>query len=284
MGFGNNGLAKANLHGANDQKVLAGGDRESVGAGFTDSGICVYEQNPGEDIDIFSLENFIRKEKPNVLLMQHNETSMMQLYDVSGVCKLAKKYDLITVVDACSSYAIDPIDVRKDNIDILLYSSQKGLGVPAGLAFISYNKNLSKYKGSYYFDVDLYTGNSGRFIQPFTPPVTVMYQLLYRLEKMHRMGLSAWFDTISTRAELFRKKISCFPVEVVSQTPSNCGTVFATGRSDNSDFCAHLAKKGIYITNSRGYWGDFLSVGHIGDIPENGYKELIEELQSWVNA
>ncbi|PHR01476.1 MAG: hypothetical protein COB32_10700, partial [Halomonas sp.] len=32
------GLAKANLHGANDQKVLAGGDRESVGAGFTDSG------------------------------------------------------------------------------------------------------------------------------------------------------------------------------------------------------------------------------------------------------
>ncbi len=41
MGFGNNGLAKANLHGANDQKVLAGGDRESVGAGFTDSGDCL---------------------------------------------------------------------------------------------------------------------------------------------------------------------------------------------------------------------------------------------------
>jgi hypothetical protein len=39
VGFGNNGLAKANLHGANDQKVLAGGDRESVGAGFTDSGL-----------------------------------------------------------------------------------------------------------------------------------------------------------------------------------------------------------------------------------------------------
>ncbi|MGE6608779.1 hypothetical protein ACQKE4_20085, partial [Halomonas sp. NPDC076908] len=32
-------LAKANLHGAKDQKVLAGGDRESVGAGFTDSGM-----------------------------------------------------------------------------------------------------------------------------------------------------------------------------------------------------------------------------------------------------
>jgi hypothetical protein len=31
------------LHGANDQKVLAGGDRESVGAGFTDSGFNEYE-------------------------------------------------------------------------------------------------------------------------------------------------------------------------------------------------------------------------------------------------
>ncbi|WP_164834379.1 hypothetical protein [Halomonas sp. KX33721] len=47
MGFGNNGLAKANLHGANDQKVLAGGDRESVGAGFTDSGNI----KTGEDLN-----------------------------------------------------------------------------------------------------------------------------------------------------------------------------------------------------------------------------------------
>jgi len=45
VGFGNNGLAKANLHGANDQKVLAGGDRESVGAGFTDSGLFQDEGN-----------------------------------------------------------------------------------------------------------------------------------------------------------------------------------------------------------------------------------------------
>jgi hypothetical protein len=50
VGFGNNGLAKANLHGANDQKVLAGGDRESVGAGFTDSGVS---QNKNK----FSLEH-----------------------------------------------------------------------------------------------------------------------------------------------------------------------------------------------------------------------------------
>jgi hypothetical protein len=34
------------LHGANDQKVLAGGDRESVGAGFTDSGQCFPYQCP----------------------------------------------------------------------------------------------------------------------------------------------------------------------------------------------------------------------------------------------
>ena len=58
MGFGNNGLAKANLHGANDQKVLAGGDRESVGAGFTDShwlreafGTVAYGFFPSRELD-----------------------------------------------------------------------------------------------------------------------------------------------------------------------------------------------------------------------------------------
>ncbi|WP_212715320.1 hypothetical protein, partial [Halomonas sp. 15WGF] len=54
VGFGNNGLAKANLHGANDQKVLAGGDRESVGAGFTDSGLSVGITHMGTDICVIA--------------------------------------------------------------------------------------------------------------------------------------------------------------------------------------------------------------------------------------
>ena len=60
MGFGNNGLAKANLHGANDQKVLAGGDRESVGAGFTDSGYL--KQLP---IDVLKIDQSFIKNLPD---------------------------------------------------------------------------------------------------------------------------------------------------------------------------------------------------------------------------
>jgi hypothetical protein len=56
VGFGNNGLAKANLHGANDQKVLAGGDRESVGAGFTDSGFKFI---------VISIRNLIKTDQNN---------------------------------------------------------------------------------------------------------------------------------------------------------------------------------------------------------------------------
>ncbi|WP_336270556.1 pyridoxal-phosphate-dependent aminotransferase family protein [Vreelandella arctica] len=245
---------------------------------------CVYEQIPGEDIDLTSLEAFIDKEKPDVLFMQHNETSVMQLYNISKICGLAKQYNLMTIVDACSSFAIDPINVFKDQVDVLLYSSQKGLGVPAGLAFISYNKYLNKYKGSYYLDVDFYNGNAGRFIQPFTPPVTIMYQLLYRLEMIDKMGVSTWFNRISNRAEKFRKQVATLPVKIVAETPSNCGTVFDTGRSDNADFCGRLTKQGIYITNSKGYWGDYLSVGHIGDISENEYDALFKELRLWLNA
>ncbi|WP_169735525.1 hypothetical protein, partial [Halomonas halodenitrificans] len=41
-------LAKANLHGANGQKMLAGGDRGSVGAGFTDSGVMNIPKHAGK--------------------------------------------------------------------------------------------------------------------------------------------------------------------------------------------------------------------------------------------
>ena len=251
--------------------------------GFYRISTCVYEQNPGEDIDLSSLEKFIDEENPDVIFVQHNETSVMQLYDVSSVCSLAKHYNLTTIVDACSSFAIDPINVSEGNIDILLFSSQKGLGVPAGLAFILYSRDLSKCKGSYYLDVDLYNGREGRFVQPFTPPVAIMYQVLYRLNMIDEMGVSVWFDRISARAQGFRKQIENLPVKIIAETPSNCGTAFDTGRIDNADFCRKLARQGTYITNSKGYWGDFLSVGHIGDVSENEYDALVKELKSWLN-
>ncbi|MGE6608349.1 hypothetical protein ACQKE4_17820, partial [Halomonas sp. NPDC076908] len=53
-------LAKANLHGANDQKVLAGGDRESVGAGFTDSGLQKCAFGPINVSDTNSIRPFGR--------------------------------------------------------------------------------------------------------------------------------------------------------------------------------------------------------------------------------
>ncbi|WP_232710839.1 hypothetical protein, partial [Halomonas sp. 141] len=46
------------LHGANDQKVLAGGDRESVGAGFTDSGIGPYHQTTKRSASFFRVPSW----------------------------------------------------------------------------------------------------------------------------------------------------------------------------------------------------------------------------------
>ncbi len=82
-------------------------------------------------VSVKNIESLIR---PN--------TKLIALTHVSNVCgtinpirevgEMAKKYGIIFMVDASQSAGIIPIDVKKDNIDILATAGHKGLLGPVG--------------------------------------------------------------------------------------------------------------------------------------------------------
>lgn len=239
---------------------------------------CIYRIIPGTNpID---LQEKIKQYKPTVLLIQHNETSVMQLYNINKIGKLCKKYGIKLIVDACSSFAIDSIDVNKDNIDVLIFSSQKGLVLPAGLGFIIYNKELFINPKNFYLNLNKYSSNT--FVQPFTPPVTLINQLDYRLNQIIKLSINKWIKKSNKQANHFRTLIKNLPVKIIPKNLTNCGTVIGTFRKDNLDFCKYLQRKNIYIVNSRGFWGDYLSIGHIGNITELDNLIFVKELKKWL--
>lgn len=244
--------------------------------------LITYDLEPGSQIDNARLEELITKHEPSAVLMQHNETSTMCLYDVKAVGRICKKHSALLFVDACSSLAIDKINVDEFNIDVLVSSSQKGLLVPAGLAFVIFSKSLAINTRTHYFNLGSYAKESGRFIQPFTPPVITMHQLHYQLELIMKTGLDDWIMKIKDRAEYFRSIGAFLQGRIVSEVSSNCGTVIDFGRSDNSCFIEDLQRRNIYLVNSKGWWGDFISVGHIGNIEKEDYEILIEEMEKWL--
>lgn len=246
--------------------------------------VFTYDLEPGSQIDTTRLEDLITKHNPRVVLMPHNETSTMCLYDVINVGRICKAHSVQLFVDACSSLAIDKINVDECNIDVLVSSSQKGLLVPAGLAFVIFSKSLAINTKTHYFNLSTYAKESGRFIQPFTPPVVTMHQLHYQLDLIKKTGLDDWIFRIQERAEHFRRICAPLQGRVVSDVSSNCGTVIDFGRLDNSVFTEDLQRKGIYVVNSKGWWGDFISIGHIGNIMKEDYEILIREMEKWLST
>ena len=64
----------------------------------------------------------------------HNETGTGLLNDIGHIGLLAKKYNIEFIVDAMSSYAGIPIDMKKMNIHFLIASSNKNIQGMAGIA------------------------------------------------------------------------------------------------------------------------------------------------------
>jgi aspartate aminotransferase-like enzyme len=245
--------------------------------------IVIYTVEPGNNIDIKDLENRISEEKPFALLVQHNETSTMQLFDIKSIGVLCKKYNVKYFLDACSSFAIDHIDVADYSIDVLIFSSQKGLLLPAGLSFVIFKKGIEINSDCVYFNLSKYIKDSGRFIQPFTPPVILMHQLLFQLNKIEDCTIKNWINNVREIAINFRELLEEIPASIVPKNPSNCGTVFQMKGVDNSLLCKYLQNKNIYVVNSRGWWGDYISVGHIGDIKLADNRYLIDSIKGFLN-
>ena len=112
-----------------------------------DLGIIEYEWGRGilaEDVD-----DYLKTGKYNVFAMVHNETSTGVMSDLESISELLKsKYpDVIWLVDAVSSMAGVKIEVDRLGIDMILASTQKAWGLPAGFSICSVSERLiSKYQ------------------------------------------------------------------------------------------------------------------------------------------
>ena len=111
-----------------------------------------------KEIDIYTLEDFIKKNSATHIAIVHNETSTGLLNNLDRIQPLIKRYKLISIVDAMSSFAAIPIDMQKQRINYLCCSSNKNLQGMAGISFViakrhSLEEIRNIHSKSYYLDV-----------------------------------------------------------------------------------------------------------------------------------
>ena len=66
------------------------------------------------------------KENTRAIVCTHGSNVTGNLVDIKKVGEIAKKHNLLFVVDASQTAGVFPIDVKEMNIDVLCFTGHKG--------------------------------------------------------------------------------------------------------------------------------------------------------------
>lgn len=104
--------------------------------------VVYFSGDYNKEIDIKELEKFLEKENDfKYATIVHCDTPTGVLNDLSEICPLLKKHNILTVVDSVSAMIGEKLDIDHWQIDIALGASQKAISAPAGLCIVSVSED-----------------------------------------------------------------------------------------------------------------------------------------------
>lgn len=211
------------------------------------------------------------------LLVNLDETSTGQLYNLDLLSSFCRQNHMKLVVDSISAFLSDPIDFDKAGIDALIVSSQKALSLAPGLSCVILSERMvgsilekpsDEACPCMYFDFTDYLSNGLRGQTPFTPAVGVVYELKQRVESLITGGgARAEVERVKGIAADFRARLKSLPITVPEYPLSNALTPIIFDDADAKAVLARLEKEYGYVLNPCG--GDrantMARVAHVGN-------------------
>jgi 2-aminoethylphosphonate-pyruvate transaminase len=169
----------------------------------------IFRSNGYSPLDLNSLEKTIQS-NPHIkfITLVHHETTTGMMNPLKEIGYLAKKYNLMYLVDAISSFGAIEINAEECNIDFLASTSNKNLQGMAGISFVIAKKSsLEKIKSfptrNYYLNLyEHYVFFQKNFQLRFTPPVQTFYALKQAILELQSEGVE----------NRFQRYISCWDV------------------------------------------------------------------------
>jgi aspartate aminotransferase-like enzyme len=215
--------AVVNLTAAKDRVIVVNGGKfgerwEQLCKAY-DCDTAVLNVRYGESPAIKDLLELVEKHKgAKAIFLQANETSTGVFFPLSEIIPaVRKKFDGLIVVDAISALCAHEIKMDEWGIDAVVSGSQKGFGLPPGLAFISLSKraweNISN-RGRYYFDLRIEEKNQKEGKTAWTPAITLIQQLDAALQALHNFGLKKVFEHHALLARAARAGATAIGLEL----------------------------------------------------------------------
>ena len=182
----------------------------------------------GHAVQVQQVEDVVKKYAPlRGVLIQAVETSTGVEHPIRDIgLMLAKKSPhALYVVDAISALLTMPLKMDAWNIDALIAGSQKGFGLPPGLAFIALSEKAwaAAEKSSipkYYFDLKKEKKAHNETTTAYTTPVTLVEGLKKSLEAIQQEGLENIHKRYALFYDVVRQCVQDFGLKLYPIDPS----------------------------------------------------------------
>lgn len=246
---------------------------------------------PGKPTTPEMVDEALKTGKYDVITVTQNETStgIMNPVDEIGALLKEKYPDVLLLIDTVSSMGGTNIEVDKWGVDVCITSTQKCLGLPAGMSICSVTDRAIEAarqvenRGLYFDLVELYDFIKKKDHQyPSTPSLSHMFAMDYQLDKILAEGLEKRFARHIEMAECVRawarKNFALF-VQDDRYLSNTLTTIKNTRGIDVSDLNKKLGERGFEISNGYGDLKDkTFRISHMGDYTLEEVKELLRNI------
>lgn len=156
-----------------------------------------FKDSPMKELDFDRLEKYLEEhhKEHQYIAMIHSETTTGLINDIGRVGAMAEKYGIKLIVDAMSSFAGIPIDMKEMNVTYLVSSSNKNIQGMAGIVFVICQKDAllalkdTKPRNFYLNLYAQYEYFKKEYQMRFTPPVQTIYALRQALTELEEETL-----------------------------------------------------------------------------------------------
>lgn len=243
-------------------------------------GVCVerYQLAYGAALDLEDFSSYFvgltQVKAVHAVMFQGCETSTATSFPVEEVAKRIQKIspNSLVLVDGISSVGSRPYDAEGWGIDALISASQKGFGVPPGLAMVGLsNRAVGSFSSerSYYFDLSKEFHSQEDGTTAYTPATQLIYLLDIALSTLQERGLQDLYQVQKQAGLGIRRACQTLGLEVFSKSPSESvtGLVLPEGMDAPGLIKALKSLYRMQVSGGQGQLkGSILRIAHMGAI------------------
>lgn len=258
-------------------------DNGIFGEGFKDfvsmygGETVLFSQGHTKDIDIEKLKNFLEDDNNfKYATVVHCDTPTGVLNNLSKICPLLKKYNILTVVDSVAAMAGEELRVDDWMIDIALGGSQKAISAPAGLTIVSISetaketiKNRKTKVVGFYCNLGIWINYYKNMSFPYTMPISDIIGLDKALDNILEEGIKNVLDrhkkiALATRSAIKEYGLELFLEKGYSNTITAIKIPKDIGALNLSDYM--LQNYNTLVSTSLAQYKEcILRIGHMGE-------------------